>query len=162
MRDGSPGHVNVLIHWGVYGNSTFRLHARGLETRPLETDPPGEREIERGRGETLWIRRRCFTHGRMSLRVLLRRRPLDSEFVSDLYSSPLPQECSPGRSVSSRARTQPHSITRSVSPSSTRARTSALEQSIYPREYILRDDGRSGKCRGFIWGYYASMIFWYR
>lgn len=51
MRDGSPGHVNVLIHWGVYGNSTFRLHARGLETRPLETDPPGEREIERGRGK---------------------------------------------------------------------------------------------------------------
>lgn len=38
------GHVNVLIHWGVYGNSTFRLHARGLETRPLETDPLGEGE----------------------------------------------------------------------------------------------------------------------
>jgi hypothetical protein len=26
--DDSPGHVNVLIHWGVCGNSTFRLHAR--------------------------------------------------------------------------------------------------------------------------------------
>lgn len=98
--------------------------------------------------ETLWIRRRCFTHGRMSLRAPRRRRPLDFEFVSDLYSSRhrhrrrrrRRRECSPGGP--SRVQTRPHSITRTVSPSSARARTSALEQpaSIYLAAAVDREN----------------------
>ena len=47
-----------------------------------------------------------------------------------------------GHSMSSRARARPHSITHSVSPSSTRVRTSALEQ---PASIVFCDGRRSGK-----------------
>jgi len=133
MRNDSLEHVNVLIHWGVYGNSTFRLHARGSPSR----DGPSPRKKERKRGRErntlnptamLYARPNVITRTAAAAATRLR---ICFWFVFEpaaagVFSS-LAAACRRGH------RARPHSITRSVSPSSTRARTSALEEpaSIY-------------------------------
>lgn len=132
MCDSSPGHVNVLIHWGVW---KFDIQAASprLGDSPSRDGPSwSEREREgekyfESNGDALRTAEchyayRCggghSTPNLFPICIRARRRR---------------SVLQPGRSVSSRARTRPHSITRSVSPSSTRARTSALQQpaSIY-------------------------------
>lgn len=102
--------------------------------------------------ETLWIWRRCFTHGRMSLRAP--RRPLDFEFVSDLYSSRhrhrRRRRRRRRRVFSRRAIEGTNATAFDHAHGFTLKSPCPNECPRAARECILGGDGRSGKCCGFI------------
>lgn len=132
-------HVNVLIHWGVCGNSTFSLHVRDS---PSRDGPSGRERHFESDGDASRTAECHYAHrgGHSTLNLFLICIRAATAIAADVVVVVVAGECSPGGP--SRVQTRPHSITRTVSPSSARARTSALEQpaSVYLAAAVDREN----------------------